>query len=603
MLLLPMTGYLGMDLPRFMALLRARWRLIAAIMLAAAVLAAVLSLAQPDRYTASADLLFGRTTNADAIIAGGTTDTGEIPERAAATNLALASLDTVAVRVGRQFAGVTAPELKDAVSIEAAGESDLVTVTAEWGSPTQAAAVANAFAAEIASFRRETARADIQRAIDAVKATQPTGPAESGTGGAASEAARDVRDRLLQLEALKALQTGNVHLVESATPPEQRSSPTPVRNVFIAALAALLLGVFVVVLLARFDDRIREEEDLTALMGLSVLTRIPQVGHPQRLTEAWDGHHEPALVEAFEFLRLNLELMGHDRDSAVVAVTSPAAADGKTTVVAWLARSLALSGAEVVAVDLDLRRPELHRYFDASSQPGSGVLEALLESGYDENGNAERPPWRAQEDSEDRSGAELLGEERSAPGRRAHSDEDITVGLVELARCRGHARRAARSLKASGRNIPESTLRRWKDVHGQLYAEIRAARTRGTVVAPHLRLLAGTNHTQIPTGLIARARLQQMFDGLRQDADYVLVDTVPVSTVADASAVAAAADSVILVVDLNQARRRDLLAAKEQLANARAKVLGMVVNRADVDMPAYHAHENDRRLERAPTST
>jgi capsular polysaccharide biosynthesis protein len=176
-----------------------RWRLIAAIALAAALLAGLLSLGQSDGYTASADLRFGRTTNADAIIAGGTTDTGEIPERAAATNLARASLDTVAARVARQFLGVTAGELKD--SVEAAGDSDVVTVTAERPSPRQAAAVSNGFAAAIAAFQ-----------------------------------------------------------VVEAAPPDHRSSPPPLRSMLIAALAALILGVFVAVLLARFDDRIRDDE-------------------------------------------------------------------------------------------------------------------------------------------------------------------------------------------------------------------------------------------------------------------------------------------------------------------------------------------------------
>jgi uncharacterized protein involved in exopolysaccharide biosynthesis len=101
----PMTGYLGMDLPRFLGIVRARRWLIAAIVVVAAVLALVASLAQSDRYTASADLLFGKTTNADAVIAGAATDTGETPERAAATNLALAGLDTVATRVKQRFRG------------------------------------------------------------------------------------------------------------------------------------------------------------------------------------------------------------------------------------------------------------------------------------------------------------------------------------------------------------------------------------------------------------------------------------------------------------------------------------------------------------------
>jgi Mrp family chromosome partitioning ATPase len=588
-----MTGDVGFDLPRFLALMRARWRLIAGIVLVAVALAVVLSLVQSDRYRASADLLFGRTTNADAIIAGGTTDTGELPERVAATNLALASLDTVAERVARQFEGVTVSQLKDAVSIEAAGESDLVTVTAEWGAPTTAAAVANAFADEIAAFRRESARADIQRAIDAL---EPTLPKRAARAAEPSEAVRAVETTLSQLQALKALQNGNVQVVERATPPRQRSAPTPLRTGLIAALVALVLAVFVVVVLARFDDRISDEHELTALMGLSVLTRIPKVERPQRLGKSGDGHEEPAFVEAFEFLRLNLELLGHDGDSVVVAVTSPVADDGKTTVAAGLARSLARSGAEVVAVDLDLRKPDLQRYFDTSSSLGGGVLDAMLESGYAQNGGAESV--LAQEHSEDLAEPEPEAEPGSPRGHRAHEEEDVAIGLVELARARGHARRAARSLKASGRNISESTLRRWKEVHADLYDDIRAERTRGILTAPHLRLLAGDSHPQMPTGVIARGRLQQLFDDLRQHADCVVVDTVPVSTVADASAVAAAADGVILVVDLNHARRRELLAAKRQLAHARAKVFGIVVNRADVGLPMHHVHDGDRRAER-----
>lgn len=585
-----MTGDNALDLPRLLALLRARRRLIAAIVLGAVALAALLSLVQSDRYTASADLLFGRPTNADAIIAGGATDTGELPERVAATNLALASLDTVAERVADRFRGVRVSDLKDAVSIEAAGTSDVVTVTAEWGSPTEAAAIANAFAAEIADFRRQTARADIQRAIDALKETMPE---DSGVGGEPSPAVRTTQTRLSELETLKALQTGNVQVVEQATPPESRTSPRPLRTSLIAGLVALVLAVLTVLLLARFDDRISDEQELTSLMGMSVLTRIPRVGQAHRLRRNWDGHDEPAFAEAFEFLRLNLELLGHDGDSLVVAVTSPAADDGKTTVVAGLARSLATSGAEVVAVDLDLRKPDLHTYFDTSSALGGGVLDAILESGYAENGNAD--PRSAQEHAAPDPEAELA----ATRGRRAHTEDDIAIGLVELARCRGQARRAARALKASGRNIPESTLRRWKEVHADLYDNIRAQRTRGVLAAPHLRLLAADEHPQMPTGTIARGRLQQLFNGLRQSADWIVVDTVPVSTVADASAVAASADGVILVVDLDQTRRRELLAAKKQLANARAKVFGLVVNRADVAVPMYHINDEDRQAERA----
>jgi hypothetical protein len=87
--------------------------MIAGIVAGAALLALVWSLAQPSRYEANADLLFGQTTSADTVITGATGDTGASPDRDAATNLALASLDTVAANVRRGFRGpVTVQELR-----------------------------------------------------------------------------------------------------------------------------------------------------------------------------------------------------------------------------------------------------------------------------------------------------------------------------------------------------------------------------------------------------------------------------------------------------------------------------------------------------------
>jgi Mrp family chromosome partitioning ATPase len=589
-----MTGYLGTYLPRFLALVRARRWLIVGIVVAAAALALVGSLFQSSRYRAGADLLFGRTTNVDAIIAAGSTDTGVEPERAAATNLALASQDAVAAGVKRRLRSpATVDELRDAVSITPEGQSDVVTVTAEWSTPEQAAALANAFATEIVALRRRTAQADVQRTIDALKPTLAAAPAPGRP--AEDERTRTLRDRVAELEVLKAAQTGGVQLAERATPPQQRSSPEPVRNALIAGAVALILALFLVVLLARFEDRIGDEDELAELMGATILCRIPDVSRSQRIRHIWAPNQDPAFLEAFEFLRMNLQLMGSAGGGLVIAVTSPTPSDGKTTVVAWLARSLALSEADVMAVDLDLRKPELHTYFDASGEAKDGVLAALLESQNEADGGGPAPAREPDPEAE--------SEEARRHGRRIYSEDDITAGLVELARVRGNARRAARSLKAAGRDVSESTLRRWKDSHAQVYAEMRAERIRGTVAAPHLRLLAGGTHQQPPTGMIAKERLRLLFDQLRQDTDYVLVDTVPVSTAADASAVAAAADGVILVVDRERARRRDLLATKKQLANSRADVLGIVLNNSAVDFRPYLAPDEDRDRARDPAAS
>jgi len=298
--------------------------------------------------------------------------------------------------------------------------------------------------------------------------------------------------------------------------------------------------------------------------------------------------------------------MGPKGRNVVLAVTSPTAGNGKTTVVAWLSRALAVSGAEVLAVDLDRRKPDLHNYLNAYGEPENGVFRP--ERNHDGDAPAADQP----------------------PSRRVYTAEDIRAGLTELARCGGNARAAARSLRLDGHEFSESTLRRWKRLHAPLYAEIgeRTQEASPTVTAepggrptladeltqptrhPHVRLVTGGDDSPLPMELLGTDRLPQLFAELRNNADYVLVDTVPVSTVADASAVAAAADGVILVVDLDRISRRELLAAKKQLGHARADVLGIVLNRATVDFHGYGsddvgdpaAAERPRSEEDAPRS-
>jgi Mrp family chromosome partitioning ATPase len=580
-----MTGYLGMDLPGFLALLRARGRLIAGIVAAAVLLALVVSLLQSSRYRATADLLFADSPAADVIAADGAgDDSGDVPEREAATNLALASLDGVAVRVQSRLGTAASPEeLRDAVEVKTAGDSDLGTVTAEWDSPEGAAEVANAFATEIVAVRRQAAQADIQRAIDALNRLLEAQPAPA-EGAAPDPSTTAMRDRIAQLQALRALETGGVSIVERATPPREASSPRPLRNAVIAGFLALALAVFAVVLLARLEERVADDEQLAALVGAPILARIPPLQRSRPFAPTAAESQDPAFLEAFEFLRLNLELRRSDAlgdRSVVLAVTSPKADEGKTTVVSWLARALGTSGGDVIVVDLDVRKPELHQFVSAFG-PDNGLPDL-------DGGAAEREP-----------GTEAVAEQQLTPGRPVYSEDDIAASLTQLVLCRGNARQAARFLKSAGLDVSESTLRRWKVVHGQMYEEIEAANalqasaryaTHATLL-PGVRLFTAADDEGFAARPVARERLHELFAELRSQTGYVLVDTLPVATAAEASAIAAEADGVLLVVDLARLRRRDLLATKRQLDHARANVIGIVINRSSVAPAVYDAPAN-----------
>lgn len=74
------------------------------------------------------------------------------------------------------------------------------------------------------------------------------------------------------------------------------------------------------------------------------------------------------LNEQYRFLRTNIKF--NDKNAKSIVVTSGYFGEGKTSVSANLAKSLALGGDRVVIVDLDLRRPSLRNFYDMDTEIG-----------------------------------------------------------------------------------------------------------------------------------------------------------------------------------------------------------------------------------------
>lgn len=74
--------------------------------------------------------------------------------------------------------------------------------------------------------------------------------------------------------------------------------------------------------------------------------------------------------EAYRTLRTNLEFFSLDEPLRTLVVTSPGAEEGKSTVLANLAVTLAQGGKRVILVDCDLRRPMQHALFGLDNATG-----------------------------------------------------------------------------------------------------------------------------------------------------------------------------------------------------------------------------------------
>lgn len=155
-----------------------------------------------------------------------------------------------------------------------------------------------------------------------------------------------------------------------------RVSPRPVRNVVIALVLGLILGLVAAFLREHFDRGLRTREQVEQAFGVPVIGQVPfGVRGKEERAVAFDGRGDTA--EAFRGLRANLQYLSVQRPLRTILVTSASPEQGKTTVVANLAVTIARSGASVAVVDADLRRPRLETAFGVEGF-GPGLTTVLV---------------------------------------------------------------------------------------------------------------------------------------------------------------------------------------------------------------------------------
>jgi tyrosine-protein kinase len=179
------------------------------------------------------------------------------------------------------------------------------------------------------------------------------------------------------IQTVPRLQSGGsalrVSLVEPALTPSQPVRPRTKLNVALGLVLGLMLGVGLAFLREFLDRSVKNPEELEAAAGAPVVGTIPPFRAAKQPIPVAAEPRTPA-AEAFRKLRTNFAFLGVDRESLCCVVTSPAAAEGKSTVVANLAIALVQAGQRVVLVDADLRKPRLHRLFGLPQRVGTTTV-------------------------------------------------------------------------------------------------------------------------------------------------------------------------------------------------------------------------------------
>jgi succinoglycan biosynthesis transport protein ExoP len=173
--------------------------------------------------------------------------------------------------------------------------------------------------------------------------------------------------RLQQVIADSQLQQSPVRIISRADLPEGPSKPNKNLNYAVSALAGLFVGVGVAFLIEYLDTSVKTMADAETLLGLPVLTVIPNKGGPMPLIQ--DSGRLPH-AEGYRILRAKLDLKVQNGIGPSLTMLSGGPGEGKSTTIFNLAIVCAQAGHSVILVDCDLRRPTLHELLGVSNERG-----------------------------------------------------------------------------------------------------------------------------------------------------------------------------------------------------------------------------------------
>ena len=90
-----------------------------------------------------------------------------------------------------------------------------------------------------------------------------------------------------------------------------------------------------------------------------------------------------------------------------------------------------------------------------------------------------------------------------------------------------------------------------------------------------------------PPELLGSDRFEQLLGALRTHYDWVVMDSPPAASLADATLLSALADMMVLVVQFNRADRDVVFKTMQRLRSVNDNIAGAVLNNVDLDR-AYH---------------
>jgi capsular exopolysaccharide synthesis family protein len=157
-------------------------------------------------------------------------------------------------------------------------------------------------------------------------------------------------------------------ILSSASLPNNPISPNKLLVIGTGVLSGLILSFLFLGFSYLVNNKITSIQEVENLTNAPILGSLPYHGGIKD-KEGFFVVDKPksAPSEAFRSIRTNIEFMLPDIKKRVICISSTVSGEGKTFVSLNLGSVIAMSDQKVVVLDLDLRKPRIHKYLDSKS--------------------------------------------------------------------------------------------------------------------------------------------------------------------------------------------------------------------------------------------
>ena len=117
----------------------------------------------------------------------------------------------------------------------------------------------------------------------------------------------------------------------------------------------------------------------------------------------------------------------------------------------------------------------------------------------------------------------------------------------------------------------------------------------------NLYVLTGGTIPPNPAEVLSSKKMSQFIESIKDDYDYIFIDTPPVGIVSDASIISSYSDGVIFVVGSEEVDSNLAIVAKERLDSVNSNILGVILNKYKTETNSeyynyyYHSQEEKKK--------